>query len=112
GQRYAEKGYDVILIGHEGHPEVEGTRGRIPGGVHLVSNVQDVDRLTVLNPHKVAYITQTTLSVDDTRAIIERLKDQVPNAVGADVGNICYATQTRQEAVVKLAQHVDLILVV
>ncbi|HEX6092806.1 MAG TPA: 4-hydroxy-3-methylbut-2-enyl diphosphate reductase [Dongiaceae bacterium] len=112
GQRYAEKGYDVILIGHEGHPEVEGTRGRIPGGVHLVSNVQDVDRLTVRNADKVAYITQTTLSVDDTRAIIEKLQERFPQVVGPDVRNICYATQNRQEAVVKLAQHVDLILVV
>src|SRR5690606_33796985 len=93
GQRYAEKGYDVVLIGHDGHPEVEGTRGRIPGGVHLVSSVADVDRLQVRNPEKVAYITQTTLSVDDTRAIIERLKERFPQVAGPDVRDICYATQ-------------------
>ncbi len=112
GQRYAEKGYDVILIGHEGHPEVEGTRGRIPGGVHLVSSVADVDRLDVRNDERVAYITQTTLSVDDTRVIIDRLKERFPNVNGPDVRDICYATQNRQQAVQLLARHVDLILVV
>lgn len=112
GQRYAEKGYDVVLIGHDGHPEVEGTRGRIPGGVHLVSSVADVDRLQVRNPEKVAYITQTTLSVDDTRAIIERLKERFPQVAGPDVRDICYATQNRQQAVHVLARQVDLILVV
>src|SRR5262244_1797100 len=74
GQRYAEKGYDVVLIGHDGHPEVEGTRGRIPGGVHLVSSVADVEGLVLQDPAKVAFITQTTLSVDDTRAVIEALR--------------------------------------
>ncbi|MBX6322803.1 MAG: 4-hydroxy-3-methylbut-2-enyl diphosphate reductase [Rhodospirillaceae bacterium] len=112
GQRYAEKGYDVVLIGHDGHPEVEGTRGRIPGGVHLVSSVADVDRIRVRNPDKVAYITQTTLSVDDTRAIIERLKERFPLVAGPDVRDICYATQNRQQAVHALATQVDLILVV
>jgi 4-hydroxy-3-methylbut-2-enyl diphosphate reductase len=112
GQRYAEKGYDVILIGHEGHPEVEGTRGRIPGGVHLVSSVGDVDKLKVRDPARVAYITQTTLSVDDTRAIIDRLKECFPAVNGPDVRDICYATQNRQQAVQLLARHVDLILVV
>jgi 4-hydroxy-3-methylbut-2-en-1-yl diphosphate reductase len=112
GQRYAEKGYDVVLIGHDGHPEVEGTRGRIPGGVHLVSTIGDVDRLEVRNPAKVAYITQTTLSVDDTRAIIERLKERFPLVAGPDVRDICYATQNRQQAVHALATQVDLILVV
>ena len=112
GQRYAEKGYDVILIGHEGHPEVEGTRGRIPGGVHLVSSAADVDRLSVRDPDRVAYITQTTLSVDDTRVIIDRLKERFPSVNGPDVRDICYATQNRQQAVQLLARHVDLILVV
>jgi 4-hydroxy-3-methylbut-2-enyl diphosphate reductase len=112
GQRYAEKGYDVILIGHEGHPEVEGTRGRIPGGVHLVSSIEDVDKLQVRDPARVAYITQTTLSVDDTRAIIDRLKERFPSVNGPDVRDICYATQNRQQAVQLLARHVDLILVV
>lgn len=112
GQRYAEKGYDVVLIGHEGHPEVEGTRGRIPGGVHLLSSVDDVDKLNVRDPKKVAYITQTTLSVDDTRVIIDRLRERFPKVTGPDVRDICYATQNRQEAVRLLARHVQLILVV
>jgi 4-hydroxy-3-methylbut-2-enyl diphosphate reductase len=112
GQRYAEQGYDVILIGHEGHPEVEGTRGRIPGGVHLVSSVDDVDRLRVRDPAKVSYITQTTLSVDDTRVIIDKLKQRFPQVAGPDVRDICYATQNRQQAVHLLAQHVGVILVV
>lgn len=112
GQRYAEKGHEVVLIGHEGHPEVEGTRGRIPGGVHLVSSVEDVARLELENPERVAYITQTTLSVDDTRAIIDRLKERFPNIVGPDVNDICYATQNRQQAVRLLAHQVDMILVV
>ena len=112
GQRYAEKGFDVILIGHEGHPEVEGTRGRIPGGVHLVSSVADVGRVKVRDPERVSYITQTTLSVDDTRAIIDRLTERFPKIVGPDVKDICYATQNRQQAVRMLAQQVDVILVV
>ena len=91
GQRYAEKGFDIILIGHEGHPEVEGTRGRIPGGVHLVQSGTDVDKLQVRDPAKVAYITQTTLSVDDTRVIIDRLKLRFPKVQGPDVRDICYA---------------------
>src|SRR5882724_11866030 len=112
GQRYAEKGFDVILIGHEGHPEVEGTRGRIPGGVHLVQSITDVDKLKVRDPNRVAYITQTTLSVDDTRVIIGRLKERFPNVNGPDVRDICYATQNRQQAVRLLGRHVDIILVV
>jgi 4-hydroxy-3-methylbut-2-enyl diphosphate reductase len=112
GQRYAEKGFDVILIGHEGHPEVEGTRGRIPGGVHLVQSIADVDKLKVRDPNRVAYITQTTLSVDDTRVIIDRLKERFPNVNGPDVRDICYATQNRQQAVRLLGRHVDIILVV
>jgi 4-hydroxy-3-methylbut-2-en-1-yl diphosphate reductase len=112
GQRYAEKGFDVILIGHEGHPEVEGTRGRIPGGVHLVQSIADVDQLVVRDSNRVAYITQTTLSVDDTRVIIDRLKERFPSVNGPDVRDICYATQNRQQVVRLLARHVDVILVV
>lgn len=112
GQRYAEHGYDVVLIGHEGHPEVEGTMGRIPGNVFLVSDTDDVDRLEVRDPDKVAYVTQTTLSVDDTRDVIEALKTRFPNIVGPDVKDICYATQNRQAAVRELAKQVDLLLVV
>jgi 4-hydroxy-3-methylbut-2-enyl diphosphate reductase len=112
GQRYAAKGREVVLIGHEGHPEVEGTLGRIPGKVHLISSVEAVNKLKVKDPGKVAYVTQTTLSVDDTREVIEALKKRFPNIVGPDVKDICYATQNRQAAVRELARHVDLILVV
>jgi len=112
GQRYADRGYQVILIGHEGHPEVEGTRGRIPGGVILVQTVEDVATITVEDPERLAYVTQTTLSVDDTRDIIGGLKERFPAIVGPDVKDICYATQNRQVAVRELAQQVDLLLVV
>ena len=112
GQRYAEKGFEVILIGHEGHPEVEGTMGRIPGRVHLVSTAEDVGNLRPRDPAKLAYVTQTTLSVDDTREVIEALTARFPKIVGPDVKDICYATQNRQLAVRELAEKVDLVLVV
>lgn len=112
GQRYAARDFDVVLIGHEGHPEVEGTKGRIPGTVHLVSSAKDVGKLNVRNPDAMAYITQTTLSVDDTRAVIEALRQKFPNIVGPDVRDICYATQNRQSAVRELAQQSDVIIVV
>ena len=112
GQRYAEKGFEVILIGHEGHPEVEGTRGRIPGGVLLVSSVADVAEIEVRDPDMVSYVTQTTLSVDDTRDIIDALQRRFPSIVGPNVRDICYATQNRQSAVRDLCGQVDLLLVV
>ena len=112
GQRYATKGYEVVLIGHENHPEVEGTLGQIPGMVHLVSEVEDVERLQVRNPEKVAYVTQTTLSVDDTRDVIQALRKRFPNIAGPDIKDICYATQNRQAAVRALAAQVELMLVV
>ncbi len=112
GQRYTASGYEVVLIGHEGHPEVEGTMGRIPGTVHLVSSVEHVAELNVGDPRKVAYVTQTTLSVDDTRAVIEALTARFPEIVGPDVKDICYATQNRQQAVRELVSDVDLLLVV
>lgn len=112
GQRYSAEGYDVVLIGHENHPEVEGTLGRIPGPVRLVSTVEDVATLQVRNPAKVAYITQTTLSVDDTQDIIDALRQRFPEIAGPDTRDICYATQNRQNAVRRLAEQVDLILVV
>ncbi|HEX9569239.1 MAG TPA: 4-hydroxy-3-methylbut-2-enyl diphosphate reductase [Rhodospirillales bacterium] len=112
GQNHAKKDRQVILIGHEGHPEVEGTQGRIPGGVLLVTNADDVGNLQVRDPDKLAYVTQTTLSVDETRDVITALKTRFPKIVGPDVKDICYATQNRQQAVRKLAQHVDLLLVV
>ncbi len=112
GQRYAAKGYEVILIGHDGHPEVEGTMGRIPGKCHLVETVEDVAKLQVMSPDRLAYVTQTTLSVDDTRDVIEALSERFPSIVGPDVKDICYATQNRQVAVRELAKQVDLLFVV
>ena len=112
GQRYAKRGYDVVLIGHENHPEVEGTMGQIPGTVYLVSDVQDVEELKVNDPEKVAYVTQTTLSVDDTRDVITALRKRFPNIAGPDIKDICYASQNRQSAARELAAQVDLVLVV
>jgi len=112
GQRYSKANYEVILIGHEGHPEVVGTMGRIPGTVHLVSSAEAVASLKVRNPSKLAYVTQTTLSVDDTREVIDALRKRFPEVVGPDVKDICYATQNRQTAVRRLAGMVDVLLVV
>src|SRR5277367_2675433 len=112
GQRYARQGREVVLIGHAGHPEVEGTMGQIPGRVHLISTVDDVAKLTVGNPDMLSYVTQTTLSIDDTRAVIDALKARFPSIVGPDTRDICYATQNRQHAVRELAKVVDVILVV
>lgn len=111
GRRYAGLGYEIILIGHAGHAEVEGTLGQIDGPVHLVGSTAEAERLTVSNPDKLAYITQTTLSVDDTRAIIAVLKRRFPGLEGPDVKDICYATQNRQTAVRALATEVDVLLV-
>jgi 4-hydroxy-3-methylbut-2-en-1-yl diphosphate reductase len=112
GQNHVRKGREVVLIGHEGHPEVEGTQGRIPGGVHLVSNADDVAKLSVTDPEALSYVTQTTLSVDDTREVIEALTRRFPSIVGPDVKDICYATQNRQTAVRQVAEQVQLLLVV
>ena len=112
GQHHERKNRQIILIGHAGHPEVEGTQGRIPGGVLLVTNTGDVEQLTVRDPEQLAYVTQTTLSIDDTRAVIEALNKRFPKIVGPDVKDICYATQNRQQAVRQLAAIVDLLLVV
>lgn len=112
GRRSVEKGFEVVLIGHRGHPEVEGTMGQIPGRVHLVTSVEDVARLTPSSTKKLAYVTQTTLSVDDTRGIITALKERFPDIEGPDMRDICYATQNRQTAVREAARSVDVILVV
>ena len=112
GQRYAKNGREIILIGHEGHPEIEGTLGRIPGVVHLISEAEDVAKLNVKDPNMLAYITQTTLSVDDTKKVIDALKARFPNIVGPATKDICYATQNRQTAVRELAKHVDVVLVI
>jgi 4-hydroxy-3-methylbut-2-enyl diphosphate reductase len=112
GRRYASQGREIVLVGHAGHAEVEGTIGQVPAKVHLVQTVADVAALQVKDPEKLAYITQTTLSVDDTRGIIAALKQRFPSITGPDVRDICYATQNRQQAVRNLAREVDLILVV
>src|SRR4051812_1966049 len=103
GQRYVAQGRTLILIGHAGHPEVEGTMGRIPGPVHLVQNEAEVDALDLSAETPVAYVTQTTLSVDDTRAVIAAIKARFSDVVGPDTKDICYATQNRQAAVRELA---------
>jgi len=111
GKRYVAQGRTLILIGHAGHPEVAGTIGQIPGKVHLVQNEREVDLLDIPTDAPVAYVTQTTLSVDDTRGIIAALERRFPDIVGPDTQDICYATQNRQTAVRELAQIVDVILV-
>ena len=112
GRRYAAAGRELVLVGHAGHAEVEGTIGQMPGKVHLVQTVEDVATLEPETPDQLAYITQTTLSVDDTRGIIQALKAKFPSIAGPDVRDICYATQNRQQAVRDLAEAADLILVV
>jgi len=99
GRRYAKQDREIVLVGHAGHAEVEGTIGQVPGKVHLVQTVEDVGELKITSADKLAYITQTTLSVDDTRGIISALKTRFPAIVGPDVRDICYATQNRQQAV-------------
>ena len=112
GKRYVGQGRTVILIGHAGHPEVEGTMGQIPGTVVLVQTVADVDKLELPTDAPVAYVTQTTLSVDDTRDIIAALTKRFTDIQGPDTRDICYATQNRQSAVRDLCKHADLLLVV
>ncbi|MCK5575250.1 MAG: 4-hydroxy-3-methylbut-2-enyl diphosphate reductase, partial [Sphingomonadales bacterium] len=114
GQSHVAKGKEVILIGHAGHPEVEGTLGRIHGRTHLVATIQDVATLKVEDPNGVSYITQTTLSVDDTKDIIDALKARFPAIEGPELKDICYATQNRQQAARALAdgEKVDLLLVI
>jgi 4-hydroxy-3-methylbut-2-en-1-yl diphosphate reductase len=112
GKRYVSKGRSLILIGHEGHPEVVGTMGQIDGPVILVQNVDEVAALNLPSDTPLAYITQTTLSVDDTKDIISALEARFPDIQGPDTRDICYATQNRQSAVRDLSKVVDVILVV
>jgi 4-hydroxy-3-methylbut-2-enyl diphosphate reductase len=109
--RFAKEGYIIILIGHEGHDEVIGTMGEAPESIILVESTQDVDRLELPPDAKVAYLTQTTLSVDDANVIIAALERRFPHIVGPSKDDICYATQNRQEAVKELAREADLVLV-
>jgi 4-hydroxy-3-methylbut-2-enyl diphosphate reductase len=112
GQRYVDQGRTVILIGHAGHPEVEGTMGQLTAPVHLIQSIRDVQGLDIPNDAPVAYITQTTLSVDDTKGVIAALCERFSNLVGPETRDICYATQNRQTAVRELARLVDVIIVV
>jgi 4-hydroxy-3-methylbut-2-en-1-yl diphosphate reductase len=110
--KFASEGYTIVLVGHAGHEEVEGTMGEVPGSIVLVESEEDVDRLEVENPEKLAYLTQTTLSVDETRAIINRLRERFPGIVGPRTDDICYATTNRQAAVKQMAAQCDLVLVI
>lgn len=113
--RHAKAAEEVILIGHAGHPEVEGTLGQYDrhqgGNIYLVETIDDIEQLEVSNPRRLAYVTQTTLSVDDTRLMIDRLREKFPDIKGPRKDDICYATQSRQDAVRQLAKHVDVLLV-
>jgi 4-hydroxy-3-methylbut-2-enyl diphosphate reductase len=110
--KFAAEGYTIILIGHSGHEEVEGTMGEAPEHIVLVETEADVDALEVSDPEKIAYISQTTLSVDETRAIIARLRERFPAITGPRTDDICYATTNRQAAVKQLARECDLVLVI
>jgi 4-hydroxy-3-methylbut-2-enyl diphosphate reductase len=111
-RKFAAQGYTIILIGHAGHEEVEGTMGEAPGNIVLVQSEQEVDELQVPDEERIAYISQTTLSVDETQSIIDRLKARFPHIVGPRTDDICYATTNRQAAVKQLARHCDLVLVI
>ena len=106
------QGREIVMIGHQGHPEVEGTMGQAERGMYLVESVDDVERLAIEDPDNLAFVTQTTLSVDDAKAIVEALKRRFPNIVGPKKDDICYATQNRQDAVKELARQCDLVIVV
>jgi 4-hydroxy-3-methylbut-2-enyl diphosphate reductase len=110
--KFASEGYTIVLIGHAGHEEVEGTMGEAPEHIVLVETEDDVDALEVADPDKIAYISQTTLSVDETRAIINRLREKFPAITGPRTDDICYATTNRQAAVKQMAAHCDLVLVI
>jgi 4-hydroxy-3-methylbut-2-enyl diphosphate reductase len=110
-QQFSRRGLDVIIIGHPGHPEVEGTRGRVEGPAYVLSSTAEVHALQITHPERLAYVTQTTLSMDDTLEVIDTLKKRF-KIQGPDLSNICYATQTRQNSVRRLARSIDLLLVV
>ncbi len=111
-KKFAADGYTIVLIGHAGHEEVEGTMGEAPENIVLVETEEDVDRLEIEDETKIAHISQTTLSVDETTAIIARLRERFPNIIGPRTDDICYATTNRQAAVKELVNHCDLVLVI
>jgi len=106
------EGLEIVMIGHRGHPEVEGTMGQSDGGMYLIETTEDIEKLQVRDPNRLAYVTQTTLSVDDTAEIIDALKRRFPNVAEPKKGDICYATTNRQQAVKFMAPQVDLLIVV
>ncbi|MDI3489364.1 MAG: 4-hydroxy-3-methylbut-2-en-yl diphosphate reductase [Thauera sp.] len=110
--RMREQGREIIMIGHKGHPEVEGTMGQVNTGIHLVETPEDVATLQVADPDLLAYVTQTTLSVDDAANIVNALRERFPNIVGPKKDDICYATQNRQDAVKFMTPHADVVFVV
>ena len=110
--RMHREGREVVMIGHKGHPEVEGTMGQSEGGMYLVETAEDVQTLTVNDPTRLAYVTQTTLSIDDAEKVIVALRARFPEIVGPRRDDICYATQTRQDAVKALAKNTELVLVI
>jgi 4-hydroxy-3-methylbut-2-enyl diphosphate reductase len=107
-----EAGYEIVMIGHKGHPEVEGTMGQASGGMYLVETTEDVAQLNVARPDRLAYVTQTTLSVDDAAKVVAALTARFPLIVGPKKDDICYATQNRQDAVKRLSDQCDLVIVV
>jgi 4-hydroxy-3-methylbut-2-enyl diphosphate reductase len=111
-KKYREQGLEILLIGHAGHPEVEGTMGQASGGIHLVENLDDVYKLSIRNPEKLAYVSQTTLSMDDTAKVVDALRQRFPAIQGPKKDDICYATQNRQDAVKKLVEQCDVVFVV
>jgi 4-hydroxy-3-methylbut-2-enyl diphosphate reductase len=111
-ERMRAQGREIVMIGHAGHPEVEGTMGQADGGIHLVESPQDVARLEVRDPDLLAYVTQTTLSIDDAAQIVAALKQRFPNIAAPKKADICYATQNRQDAVKVMAPQVDLVIVI
>jgi 4-hydroxy-3-methylbut-2-enyl diphosphate reductase len=111
-RRFAAQNYDIVLVGHEGHDEVAGTFGEAPERIHVIATPEEVAELQVADPERVAYLTQTTLAVDDTSAVVDALRARFPALVGPPSSDICYATQNRQDAVRALAEDCDLVLVV
>jgi 4-hydroxy-3-methylbut-2-enyl diphosphate reductase len=111
-RRFAADGYSIVLIGHEGHEEIEGTSGEAPERIRVIASAEQVDELDVQDPDRIAYLTQTTLAVDETSGVVERLRERFPEIVGPRSDDICYATQNRQDAVKALARSTDVVLVV
>lgn len=111
-RKLRSEGYEIVMIGHSGHPEVEGTMGQVDSGMYLVEDLEGVAKLRVQTPDKLAYVSQTTLSVDDTQVIVQALQKRFPRILGPKKSDICYATQNRQDAVKTLAKDVDVVLVV